>query len=149
MRVANIVFPAFNAYDGKVATEIYISGCYRQCPNCHNPELLDFDFGLPLKLKVLKHLLQKTSFLSDVFAVLGGDLLCQDEAEAKEFSKYLRQVFKKKELWLFTGAEMEKIPDWVREIYDVIKTGRYIEELKCEGFPSSTNQKVWKKGVDY
>ena len=47
MKIADIIYDATNAYDG-IAVELYISGCYRKCFNCHNPELQDFSVGKEL-----------------------------------------------------------------------------------------------------
>ena len=65
----------------------------------------------------------------------------------------LKEEFKTKEFWLFTGYNLEDLQkdefDWVFMFFDVIKVGPYVEELKQERFPASSNQKVLKKGVDY
>jgi hypothetical protein len=52
-------------------------------------------------------------------------------------------------MWLFTGSEKEKIPLWGFEYFDRIKVGSYKEELKQDGFPSSSNQRMLVKRKDY
>ena len=148
MKIADIVYDATNAYDG-IAVEIYISGCYRKCFNCHNPELQDFSVGEDLDTLELITDLSVHSKWFDIISFLGGDLLCQDDYKAKELIKDVRANFPKKHLYLFTGAELDEIPMWCFKYFDTIKYGKYVEELKQEGFPSSSNQKVIKKGVDY
>ena len=53
----------------------------------------------------------------------------------------------KKEYWLFT--RYEDLPCWVLEFFDVIKIGEYKQDLKVDGFPASSNQKILKRGRDY
>jgi hypothetical protein len=85
----------------------------------------------------------------DKIRIMGGDLLCQNGIEVLTFCGKLIKYFRDKELWLFTGAEIEEVPDYVKTTFDVIKTGRYVQELHQEGFPASSNQKVLRKGDDY
>lgn len=148
MNIAGVVFPAFNAYDG-VAYEIYVSGCTNACYNCHSPALMDFNYGSPIDLaKLVADIDVKRDWI-DTIAILGGDLLCQDKFDAMRLVTVLKANFSDKKFWLFTGSEIEDIPSWMKEIFDVIKTGKYVEELKQVGFPASSNQKVLKRGIDY
>ena len=147
MKIANIQFPVFVPYN-KSALEIYISGCKRHCKNCCNPELQNFKIGENFSKNHLDYIKERKSFF-DVIAILGGDLLDQNEHFACKFSLQLSILFENKELWLFTGHNKEEIPDWVWEIFDYVKIGEYKEELKQDGFPASFNQKLLKKGRDY
>jgi anaerobic ribonucleoside-triphosphate reductase activating protein len=149
MKIGGEVFPAFNPYD-KPTYEIHISGCTRGCKGCHNKILQDFNYGDTLEFRLYLRKLKKRSNFYDAISIIGGDLLCQDLKEAEEFSLLLRISFPEKELWLFTGENnLQKIPKWAKEIFDYIKIGCYQEELKQEGFPSSKNQKLLKKGINY
>jgi anaerobic ribonucleoside-triphosphate reductase activating protein len=149
-----MIFPAFAPYIDKVAYEIYIAGCDRYCPACHNPELHDFSLGVKFNIsdkaskKLLKNI-KKAQELFDIIAILGGDLLCQDEHEARRFVIWLKNHFPQKKLWLFTGVNAEELPNWTKEMFDVIKVGRYVKKLHQEGFPASSNQKLLWRGVDY
>lgn len=152
MKVAGIQFPAFAVYSDKVAYEIYVSGCDRRCPACHNPEAQNFDYGVEMDNVFTKELLKNMKQARDLFgiiAVLGGDLLCQSEFEARRFIIWLQNHFPEKELWLFTGANADKLPRWAKEMFDAIKVGGYIKELHQAGFPASSNQKLLWKGKDY
>ena len=145
MNIADIQFPVFKPYN-KPAIEIYLSGCNRRCIDCHNEELWDFNFGKPLIIEdLIKYLKNKQDWF-ECIGVTGGDLLCQNKTEAALLSAELRIAFVDKKMWLFTGEnKFSAIPEWVMQIYDVIKHGSYIKELKIEGFPASSNQKMWKK----
>lgn len=129
------------------AFEIYIQGCYRCCPGCHNPETQPFEGGKSVDIEeFLKEQKERTDLFPDLVQniyVSGGDLLCQNKNTAEEFSKVLKETWPDKYRWLFTGCEPDKLPDWVWNYYDIIKSGPYIQTLKQEGvFPASSNQEL-------
>jgi len=145
MNIAGINPNATGPYDG-VAYEIYVSGCSLHCKNCHNPELQWFDYGTDWKEmrdQVAADLLDMKGWY-DCIAILGGDLLSQDRVIAKKFIEDLK-IMTPVPFWLFTGYDVDKIPKWVWQYFDVVKYGPYVEELKQEGFPASSNQRLWRK----
>lgn len=145
MKLASIQFPCFNPYN-KATVEIFVSGCTRNCMNCCNPRLQDFNLGKELDIEDLITWLNERKGLFKAISIVGGDLLCQNEKEALELVFRLKQAFKDKEFWLFTGFDdFEVIPQWCKEQFDYIKYGSYKEELKQDGFPASTNQILWKR----
>ena len=149
MKLAGEIFPAFNPYN-KSTYEIHISGCKNNCKGCHNKEMQDFEYGEELDIDKYIKKLKKRTKLYDAICVMGGDLLSQDFDEASHFTYALRLNFRRKELWLFTGVKgIHLVPKWAKECFDYIKVGPYIENLKQEGFPASSNQKLLKKGKDY
>jgi len=145
MNIASVQWPVFNPYvDATI--EIYVSGCYRNCEGCHNPELHDFDIGEMLDTELLIENLLTKNHLFSIISISGGDLLCHPEEEAILLVEALKFAFPEKKLWLFTGENnFNNIPSWAREKFDVIKYGAYIKELSQVGFPSSTNQQIWRK----
>jgi anaerobic ribonucleoside-triphosphate reductase activating protein len=148
MNIAGIINDATAGYDG-VAVEIYVSGCCRGCPGCHNPEMQDFDYGEPLVVpKLIQYLYDRQEWF-DIISILGGDILCSPDGQAKNLLEIIHMVFPEKSLWLFTGAEISEIPQWCFIIFDVIKYGRYIEELKQSEGLATSNQGYIRKGVDY
>ena len=148
MRINELVFDCTNAYKG-VAVELYVSGCSRHCKNCHNPELQSYDVGEEVNYRKLISELSSHREWFDIVSILGGDLLCQDDKQADLLVWTIRELLEDKKLMLFTGADLEEIPSWAFEYFDIIKYGSYKEELKQEGFPSSSNQRIIYKGIDY
>lgn len=147
MNIAKFQFPCFNPYN-KSAIEIYVSGCYGTCKNCHNPQLHNFNVGKPFDYGCLGYLKERED-LFEVISFLGGEWVDQNPTDAKAVIMLLRNIFKNKEFWIFTRFEINEIPEWYKKAFDYIKIGRYVEELKCEGFPASSNQKLLVKGKDY
>lgn len=118
------------------------------CHNCHNPQLQDFNLGNPFSDEDLDYLKERKDFF-DIISFMGGDLMCQDQEEAKKLVTLLKNNFPDKQFWLFTGFEINELPEWYKGAFDYIKTGAYVEELRQEGFPTSSNQKLLVKGKDY
>lgn len=148
MNISPLIYDCTNGYDG-TAVEIYVSGCWRGCKGCHNPQMQSFDYGKPLNYKELTEELRGYENWFDIIGVLGGDLLCQDYIESRIFGGVLKAFFPDKKLWLFTGAELDDVPHWCLEIFDVIKTGTYEESLRQSDGLASSNQRINRKGVDY
>ena len=109
-----------------------------------------FNYGEPLDMLKLIRYLTKQEQWYDIISILGGDLLYSPEDEAKKLGWTLKLGFPQKKLWLFTGADRKDIPQWCYKVFDVIKYGRYIEELRDETYELATsNQGYIRKGFDY
>ena len=108
------------------ALEIYVSGCTRQCPGCHNPETWDFDKGTPWETWVSLNSVKLQAGLLKHIWILGGDLLCQkDMDEVLRLIKFLGSFGLK--LWLWTGADPKEVPRELWPYFAYIKTGPYRE----------------------
>lgn len=147
------------------ALEIYVAGCTRKCPGCHNPESHSFVRGQRWDkwLTANRHKLALSLGLKHVW-VMGGDLLCQpDPAEAEEFLSSLRRAMPDNMLlWLWTGATEEELPrGFIPNVYparlDVLKLGPYRQDLPAREVSSpagaltlaSENQfLMWKQPIN-
>ena len=148
MKIGGIQFPVFKPYI-KPAIEIYISGCNMDCSDCQNPELQDFHFGNTIDINKLIEYLAVRREMYDIISIVGGDLLSQPASEAVQLIFLLTNTFLDKEFWLFTGKDRKEVQDWVWSYFDYVKVGKYDKLLQQKGFPSSSNQKLLKKGIDY
>ena len=147
MRVGGIIWDAINAYDG-LAVEIYFQGCYYNCKNCHNLQFQAVDGGNKVSIEALIKTLNSNKEWFDIISFLGGEPLLQDDL--RKLTLKIKQCLPDKKLWLFTGADRNDIPQWCYEVFDVIKYGRYIEELRDETYElATTNQRYLRKDVDY
>ena len=104
------------------ALEIYIAGCDIHCEGCHNKQLWSFNAGKPYE-SVLKRIEEKVRepIVKRVW-ILGGEPLDQNINELKDFLENLNTA---KEIWLWTGHELDEIPDDILEYFDVVKSGPY------------------------
>lgn len=133
------------------AFEIYLSGCDGKCKGCHNKELQDYSIGRYYKLE-LDDILDKINdfdLLIDHVWILGGEPLLQNLDELRELLYILKHITKKR-IWLWTRFDLKHIQPTIINQCDYIKTGEYIEELKCENNVqhginlASSNQKIIK-----
>lgn len=112
------------------ALEIYVSGCKRGCPGCHNPEAQAFGKGKSARLWIKEN---RYKFSTGTFTrvwLLGGDLMDQPPHEAREFVRDIRKALRPgMELWLWTGHGLDDVPLRLRSEFDWIKAGDYREGL--------------------
>ncbi|MEW6769965.1 MAG: 4Fe-4S cluster-binding domain-containing protein [Bacillota bacterium] len=128
-----------------VSVNLFFQGCDIHCKGCHNPELWPLDGGLEVSVEEVTEKLKSWRVFHDALVLLGGEPLLQPEAVIALARAGKEMGY---ELWLFTGREYEEVPSAIRDIFDVIKCGPYIEELKTYSFPASTNQYVIdKRGI--
>ena len=138
--------------------EIYVAGCNGQphCKNCHNPESWNFDNGdlyTTDKFLAIKEKIDDNPLLIKNIMIFGGEPLDQDKVELLILLQTLKTL--NLPIWIFTRYDITEVYDFVKEYCDYIKCGRYIEELKTDnniqyGIKLATsNQKIYKKGVDY
>lgn len=137
--------------------EIYVSGCTRACPGCHNLALQDFKIGTQY-LEYMPRLTYQLSrpFVSNI-SIMGGEPLEQGRVNLEDFIRHLRSYDKyyKRNIGIFTGFDFKDVPPWVLQHIDFIKCGAYDENLLSDNYISngiklaSTNQRVYMRGADY
>lgn len=126
---------------------LWVSGCEHKCYNCHNKITWDIDNGLIFDDKAKKEIfdaLEKDYIKGITFS--GGDPLHkQNREEIFNLIKEIKEKFKDKDIWLYTGYTWEEINDLdVLQYIDVLVDGKYIEELSNEELEwrGSSNQRV-------
>ena len=132
------------------AFEIYISGCSIHCKGCHNPELWDFNYGEELTIDYISDLIDKiedAGKLVKEIRILGGEPLQNNQDELLDLILDLKLFFCGDiKFVLFTGFDLKEVPHWCLDVFDSVKYGRYIEELRVDGQDyASSNQGVWIK----
>jgi len=149
MYIANLEYNIKNK-----AYEIYISGCTLKCLGCHNPELQEFNIGTYYK-NVIPKILDTVSYFDKCIEqiwILGGEPLDQDNIKLLYLLRTLR-INTDKEIVLFTGHELEAIPNAVRTLTHYIKYGAYKKQFKVDDYYiegiklASSNQKLIKNSL--
>lgn len=124
---------------------VFVQGCRRNCPGCHNPQTHDPDGGYDMDVEDIVAMAKKNRLLRGV-TVTGGEPLDQIDDVAK-----LARLAKRKglDVWVYTGYSWEDVlamPSGkaLLENVDVIVTEPFVEELKSLGlrWRGSTNQHV-------
>lgn len=136
--------------------EIYLAGCTGpHCTNCHNPASWTFFSGAPWrdKLDGITWKIAEFPDLIDNIMILGGEPLDQSEAELAEFLFCLQG--RGVQVWLFTRRSLPEVPQGILKLCDYVKCGRYDEtQLTDDNIQygiklASSNQHIYKKGIDY
>ena len=140
------------------AFEIYVAGCNGSphCQGCHNPESWDFNIGEKLDSACLSSMSNKIKSFDTMIEnimIFGGEPLDQDIDEMSDLLMWLSQFNKK--VWIFTRYDFESVPQIIKDRCDYIKCGRYERNLTTTGniqygiTLATSNQRIYKKGVDY
>lgn len=145
-----------------VRVSLFVSGCRRHCPKCHNPEAWDFNSGEKFTRQVMMMTLAECEKdgISGL-SILGGEPL--EKENVRDVALLIRafrgRFGKSKTIWLYTGFVYEKLAlyrrlstretaYWVGVILDnidVLVDGEYVDELRVppgSQFYGSSNQRI-------
>jgi len=128
----------------KPSFTIWFSGCTQKCIGCYNYILWDKSKGFSCDVNTILELIFKECERLNInnVVLLGGEPMEQDHNDLLILSN---ELYKHKyNIWLYTGWDFNEIPDNIKQNLYTIKCGRYDESLKCDGIPSSTNQKFYR-----
>ena len=140
------------------AFEIYISGCSGNphCKGCHNPASWDFDLGEPFNDEYFSNIKRKVEEFDTLvknIMIFGGEPLDNDHEELTSLLYKLKEF--NKPIWLFTRYSIIEVPYEIKQLCDYIKCGRYdasklVDDNIQYGIKlASSNQEIYKKGLDY
>lgn len=140
-RIARVC-TSFIDYPEKTAIAIYFAGCSIRCPDCQNKELWDAQKG---QLMTTQEVIQKIQNhpLAEAVVFLGGEPTDQLDF-LKDICAHLT-ITSNKAIAMYTGREFEVLPQDLLEHLQLIVCGPYRSELHVNGWPASTNQRVFKK----
>ena len=121
---------------------VFLQGCAHRCPGCQNPDTWDFNGGHFRTAEEIANRYMRHAHLLDGITLSGGDPFYQQEA-CVELLGLLHDV----NVWIYTGIEYDEIKNTeLAKRADVLVTGPYIEELRCEGrMYGSANQEIHRK----
>jgi anaerobic ribonucleoside-triphosphate reductase activating protein len=123
-----------------ISLEVWFQGCKFSCPGCQNPDLQNLDGGQLIDTDVvLEHLNNYKDFYNSI-VFLGGEPVLQP--------KSLNSIITNCNIpsILYTGFLYEELPEDIQNAMDFIVDGTYNQELKINGFPATSNQRIWHNG---
>jgi len=136
------VFTSFIDIPDKIATSVYFSGCSVRCKNCHNKEIWEKESGTLTRDDELIEKI-KNNRLSEYVVFLGGEPTDQLDFLVHMCKRVKNEV--QKPVAIYTGREFEVLPDELLDNLFMVVCGPYREDLYQEGWPASSNQRVFKK----
>ena len=118
-------------------TVIFLQGCDMHCPGCHNKSTWALDKGTVIDVHDLAKLIREKA-INKKLTISGGEPLLQKDA-VLELLKELSDF----DLCLYTGREIEDVPEEMLKYLKYVKVGRFILEQRTSTTPfiGSTNQK--------
>lgn len=126
-------------------TVVFLQGCPRHCPGCHNEELLDPKGGTVVTLEELLGQIRNTiSPITSGITISGGDPLMQ-RGPLEKLLIALKKEFPKFSVWLFTGYRYEDIKDFpLLQMVDVLVDGPFEQDKRDWdlAFRGSSNQRL-------
>lgn len=133
-----------NPGDTTASMTIWFSGCNLRCKNCHNRKLWDSKYGNMYSASTVAKLVRAScnKLGTKSVVLLGGEPLQQDKQELLCLCRLLNEAGLK--IWLYTGYEFCDIDKDILKYIYTVKCGRYIDEKKQDGFPASSNQRVYR-----
>jgi anaerobic ribonucleoside-triphosphate reductase activating protein len=126
---------------------LFVQGCPRRCPGCHNPTALEFHGGIPMAWEDLLAQIQRNPLLRGV-TLSGGEPFCQAEA-LLPLCRALRE--KGYELAAYTGYTLEELltegspaQRELLSLVEVLVDGPFIQERRNLALPfrGSENQRI-------
>ncbi len=117
-------------------TVLFLQGCDAKCPGCHNKDTWDITKGRIVDIDDLVAVIRSIC-LNKKLTITGGEPLKQSESLEILLSK-----LSDFDLCLYTGKELDEVPQKILKYLKYIKTGRYVQELRTTTRPyvGSTNQ---------
>ena len=123
-----------------VRSVLFLQGCHRGCPQCHNRELQDPCGGTEVALEEMVQYLQKNC-LNRQLTISGGEPLEQFGALKKLLRILSADGF---DLCLYTGYEKEEVPKEIFPYLHYLKVGAFLVEQQDFTIPyvGSRNQRM-------
>ena len=117
-------------------TVLFLQGCNLRCQGCHNPSTWDINKGTLIDVKELADTL-RVKCINKKLTISGGEPLLQTESLLE-----LLEELKDFDLCLYTGHELDEVPQEILKYLKYIKVGSFKKELKTttKPFVGSTNQ---------
>jgi anaerobic ribonucleoside-triphosphate reductase activating protein len=131
---------------------LWLSSCSHKCEGCHNPQTWDCNSGIKFDLEAKEEIFAELEkdYIKGI-TITGGDPLHDNNSlEVKDFILEIKQRYRTKDIWLYTGYYFNDLKEFYPVKYDVVKLcdvlvdGRYIKELSDINYrwAGSTNQSV-------
>lgn len=117
-------------------TVLFLQGCDKKCPGCHNSSTWDINKGTIIDIDDLVEKIKSICF-NKKLTITGGEPLLQKEALEK-----LLEKLGGFDICLYTGNNIIDVPKTILKYLRFIKYGKYIQSLRSTTIPyvGSTNQ---------
>jgi anaerobic ribonucleoside-triphosphate reductase activating protein len=146
IKVAGIVNDSITDGPGMRFT-LFVQGCPKRCPGCHNPQTHDFEAGQYRTIEDIFKQIQANPLLSGV-TLSGGEPFCQSKPLIALCEKIIESGL---EIAIYTGETFEELiaendPDKIKllSLCDILVDGAFMLEQRNLAllFRGSENQRI-------
>lgn len=95
-----------------IRMSLFVSGCRMHCPECHNKNGQNFDFGWDLDESVIQMIFQEFRDVPvyDGLSILGGEPFESENLEGvADIVTSFKSEFPEKTVWVYTGKTYEQL----------------------------------------
>lgn len=113
----------FDELPYKPTLNIYVTGCKKNCPNCHNAQLKDYDVAgsKTLDMLTIRNELEKCHGFTNYVCWLGGDIM--DNPDWYGYLKFITML--KGYNIVYTGYSFDQLPTNLFDVALIVKHGSY------------------------
>lgn len=132
----------------EIRSVLFLQGCRKNCPGCHNATINQHGEGQWFSVITLAEKICQTC-LNKKLTISGGEPLEQQEALLALLHLLKQDNF---EICLYTGWDLQDVPESIIQNIDYLKTGHFEEHLQNANlqYMGSSNQKMYRvnqKGI--
>lgn len=130
-----------------IGTVLWVSGCNHHCPQCHNPQTHDPNFGKQWTNRQMDFLLKtlEPDYITRL-TISGGDpLYPPNRIDVENILRTVKSTYPQKSIWLYTGYLYEQVKELeLMKYLDVLVDGPFIIAQKSINleFRGSANQRI-------
>ena len=139
-----------NPGDETASVTVWFSGCSFGCKNCYNKKLWNKEYGISYSVESVADIIMNecNKLHLKSIVLLGGEPLQQNRQELLSLCQLLYEADLK--IWLYTGYDFQDADEFgILDYVYTVKCGEYIEQLRQDGFPASSNQRVYRRVGKY
>ena len=155
-KIAGIYWDDTAAAPG-ISLSVYFSGCYFNCPGCHNPEAWDFNYGEDFTPELFNEILEKLqkNGVERRLSILGGEPLCDGNiAAVTTLIEAVKCYYPNTLVYVWTGYTYEELLERSKDnelikhlldvSVDVLIDGRFEIDKRDTTLPlrGSSNQRI-------
>ena len=152
-KIAGIYWDDTAAAPG-ISLSVYFSGCHFHCPECHNPEAQDFNYGEEFTTELIEEILLKLNKnnVSRTLCILGGEPLNKENRNAVlNLISHMKVYDMPNKIYVWTGYTIEELfeendhdIDYILNNINCLIDGRYEQNKRDITLPlrGSSNQRI-------
>ncbi len=120
---------------------LFLQGCSKNCSGCHNSGIKEHGKGTEMEIDALINFIE-SKCCNGKITISGGEPLEQMDSLAVLLEKLKVKGYN---ICVYTGWELEKVPEKILKLVDYIKTGSFIINLRNSymQYAGSSNQHMF------